>query len=179
MEAAIMKLLYENDGLICGICNGFQALLKLGLVPFGKILEETTVSPTLTFNLSGKHQSSLVKTKVVSNSSPWLMDFNAGDEFLVAVSHGEGRFVADDQTIGSLNAKGQIATVYVDEQGDPGTAFPFNPNGSFGAIEGLLSPDGRVFGRMAHSERFISEVYRNVPGSKKMDIFTSGINYFR
>ena len=179
MEAAIMKLLYENDGLICGICNGFQALLKLGLVPFGKILEETTVSPTLTFNLSGKHQSSLVKTKVFSNSSPWLMDFNAGDEFLVAVSHGEGRFVADDQTINSLNAKGQIATVYVDEQGDPATNFPFNPNGSFGAIEGLLSPDGRIFGRMAHSERFISEVYRNVPGPKKMDIFTSGINYFR
>ena len=178
LEAAVMELLYKKDGLMCGICNGFQALLKLGLVPYGKILEQDDQSPTLAMNLSGKHQSSLVRTKVVSNNSPWLSDFKPGEIYTVAISHGEGRFTARDSIITDLNDKGQIGTIYVDDQGNPASQFPYNPNGSSSGIEGILSPDGRVYGRMAHSERFLSEVYKNVPGEKRMDIFTSGVKYF-
>ncbi len=178
LESAIMNLLYKNDGLMCGVCNGFQALLKLGLVPYGEIKEQNEMSPTLAINLSGKHQSSLVKTMVTSNKSPWLSDFQPGETFTVAISHGEGRFIATDDSIKDLNNKGQIATLYVDDNHLPTGDFPFNPNGSISGIEGLLSPDGRVFGRMAHSERFLSEVFKNVAGEKKMDIFTSGVKYF-
>ena len=163
---------------MCGICNGFQALLKLGLIPYGKILEQDHDSPTLEMNLSGKHQSSLVRTKVVSNNSPWLMDFKPGEIYTVAISHGEGRFTAPDSLITKMSSKGQIATIYVDDYGNPSSSFPFNPNGSTSGIEGILSPDGRIYGRMAHSERFLTEVYKNVPGEKRMDIFTNGVKYF-
>ncbi len=178
LESALMELLYKKDGLMCGICNGFQALLKLGLVPYGEIREQNETSPTLAINLSGKHQSSLIKTMVVSNKSPWLSDFHPGDSFTVAISHGEGRFIASDNLINDLNKKGQISTIYVDDKNNQTSDFPFNPNGSIGAIEGLISPDGRIFGRMAHSERFSLDSYKNVPGEKKMDIFTSGVKYF-
>lgn len=178
LEAALMELLYRKDGLMCGICNGFQALLKLGLIPYGKILEQDHDSPTLEMNLSGKHQSSLVRTKVVSNNSPWLMDFKPGEIYTVAISHGEGRFTAPDSLITKMSSKGQIATIYVDDYGNPSSSFPFNPNGSTSGIEGILSPDGRIYGRMAHSERFLTEVYKNVPGEKRMDIFTNGVKYF-
>lgn len=178
LEAAVMELLYRKDGLMCGICNGFQALLKLGLVPYGKILEQNAESPTLAMNLSGKHQSSLVRTKVMSNNSPWLMDFKPGDIYTVAISHGEGRFTAPDSLINHMSSKGQIATLYVDDQGMPTSSFPFNPNGSTSGIEGILSPDGRIYGRMAHSERFLTDVYKNVPGEKRMDILSNGVKYF-
>jgi phosphoribosylformylglycinamidine synthase len=178
LEAAVMELLYRKDGLICGICNGFQALLKLGLVPYGKILEQDDQSPTLAMNMSGRHQSSLVRTKVISNNSPWLSDFKPGEIFTVAVSHGEGRFTTTDTLINNMNDNGQIATVYVDGTGNQTGEFPFNPNGSHSGIEGILSPDGRIYGRMAHSERFLTEVYKNVPGEKRMDIFKSGVKYF-
>lgn len=178
LEAALMELLYRKDGLMCGICNGFQALVKLGLVPFGKILEQNEQSPTLAMNMSASHQSSLVRTKIVSNNSPWLSDFNPGEIYTVAVSHGEGRFTANDTLIEDMNNKGQIATIYVDDKGNQTGEFPFNPNGSHSGIEGILSPDGRIYGRMAHSERFLAEVYKNVPGEKRMDIFKSGVKYF-
>jgi len=178
LESAIMEFLYKKDGLMCGICNGFQALLKLGLVPYGEIREQKEDSPSLTINLSGKHQSSLVRTMVTSNKSPWLSDFKPGDTFTVAISHGEGRFIASDNLINELNKKGQISTIYVDDNNLPSVNFPFNPNGSIAGIEGLFSPDGRVFGRMAHSERFSSGLYVNVPGEKKMDIFINGVKYF-
>lgn len=178
LEAAVMELLYRKDGLMCGICNGFQALLKLGLVPFGKILEQDENSPTLATNLSGKHQSSLVRTKVVSNNSPWLMDFKPGDIYTIAVSHGEGRFTAPDSLITKMISKGQVATIYVDDYGNPSSSFPFNPNGSTSGIEGILSPDGRIYGRMAHSERILTDAYKNVPGEKRMDIFINGVKYF-
>ncbi len=178
LEAAVMELLYRKDGLICGICNGFQALLKLGLVPYGKVLEQNEQSPTLAMNMSARHQSSLVRTKVVSNNSPWLSDFKPGEIYTVAVSHGEGRFTATDNLISNMNNNGQIATIYVDENGKQTGEFPFNPNGSHSGIEGILSPDGRVYGRMAHSERFLVDGYMNVPGEKSMDIFKSGVKYF-
>ncbi len=178
LEAAVMELLYKKDGLMCGICNGFQALLKLGLVPYGKILEQDHESPTLAMNLSGKHQSSLVRTKVVSNNSPWLMDFKPGEIYTVAISHGEGRFTAPDSLITHMSKKGQIATIYVDDNNNQTGDFPYNPNGSSSGIEGILSPDGRIYGRMAHSERFLTDVYKNVPGEKRMDIFTNGVKYF-
>ena len=178
LEAALMELLYRNDGLICGICNGFQALVKLGLVPFGNIQEQNEKSPTLAMNMSARHQSSLVRTKVVSNNSPWLSDFKPGEIYTVAISHGEGRFTATDTLVGELNKNGQIATIYVDDKGKQTHEFPFNPNGSHSGIEGITSPDGRIYGRMAHSERFLAEVYKNVPGEKRMDIFKSGVKYF-
>ncbi len=178
LEAAVMELLYKKDGLMCGICNGFQALLKLGLVPYGKILEQDEQSPTLAMNLSGKHQSSLVRTKVISNNSPWLMDFKPGEIYTVAISHGEGRFTASDSLINNISRKGQVATIYVDDKNNQTGDFPHNPNGSSSGIEGILSPDGRIYGRMAHSERFLTDVYKNVPGEKRMDIFTNGVKYF-
>lgn len=174
-----MTLLYKNDGLISGICNGFQALLKLGLLPWGNIIEEDRYSPALTFNESGKHQSSLVNTKIISNNSPWLSDFRVGDIFTIPVSHGEGRFVAKRSQIVDLERNGQIATAYVDNKGEVSGDFPYNPNGSYCGIEGILSPDGRIYGRMAHSERYIDDVYINCYGNKRMDIFSSGIKYFK
>jgi len=176
---AVTDLLKNRDGLICGICNGFQALIKLGLVPYGEIRDMTEDSPTLTFNTIGRHQSTLVNTKVVSNKSPWLSCFEPGEQFIVPISHGEGRFIAQESVIRSLSANGQIATQYADHDGSASQDIRFNPNNSDFAIEGITSPDGRVFGRMAHNERFDDGIYRNVPSIRKMDIFTGAVRYFK
>jgi len=176
---AVTELLQEREGLICGICNGFQALVKLGLVPYGEIRGMTDRSPTLTFNAIGRHQSVLVRTKVVSNKSPWLSHLEIGSHYIVPISHGEGRFIADESLIHQLADKGQIATQYVDFDGSASQDIRFNPNNSNFAIEGITSPDGRVFGRMAHNERFGDGLYRNIPDMHKMDIFLGAVEYFR
>jgi phosphoribosylformylglycinamidine synthase len=176
---AVTELLQNRDGLICGICNGFQALVKLGLVPYGEIRDMTEASPTLTFNTIGRHQSTLVNTKIVSNKSPWLSHLELGAYYIVPVSHGEGRFMAEETVVRSLAANGQIATQYVDFDGNATQDIRFNPNNSAFAIEGITSPDGRVFGRMAHNERFNDGLYRNIPGIRKMDIFAGAVEYFR
>jgi phosphoribosylformylglycinamidine synthase len=176
---AVTELLQKREGLICGICNGFQALVKLGLVPYGEIRDMTELSPTLTFNAIGRHQSVLVRTKVVSNKSPWLSHFEAGAQYIVPVSHGEGRFIAEESLVRNLAANGQIATQYVDFDGNASQDIRFNPNNSSFSIEGITSPDGRVFGRMAHNERFDDGLYRNIPGMRKMDIFSGAVGYFR
>ena len=179
VSEAVMELLRERDGLICGICNGFQALVKLGLVPYGEIRDMTEDSPTLTFNTIGRHQSVLVNTRIVSNKSPWLSHFEAGECFIVPVSHGEGRFVASEELILSLKEKGQIATQYADFNGNAAMDICFNPNNSNFSIEGITSEDGRVFGRMAHNERYDDGLYRNIPGMRKMDIFSGAVRYFK
>jgi len=175
---AVTELLQKRDGLICGICNGFQALVKLGLVPFGEIRSMTEDSPTLTFNAIGRHQSTLVNTKIVSNKSPWLSHLELGGQYIVPVSHGEGRFVAKESIIRDLAANGQIATQYTDFDGNAGADIRFNPNNSDFSVEGITSPDGRVFGRMAHNERFEDGLYKNIPGIRKMDIFSGAVKYF-
>jgi len=179
IKDAVMKLLKERDGLMLGICNGFQALVKLGLVPYGEIRDLKDDSPTLTFNTIGRHVSCMVRTKVVSVLSPWLSKVNLGDEHTIAVSHGEGRFTATPEMIELLKKNGQIATQYVDLEGNPTYDIKFNPNGSVEAIEGITSPDGRVFGKMGHSERIGSHVAINVPGEKDQMIFEAGIEYYR
>jgi len=179
IKDAVTDLLQNRDGLICGICNGFQALIKLGLVPYGEIRDMTEDSPTLTFNTIGRHQSTLPITKVVSNKSPWLSCFEQGERFIVPISHGEGRFIAQESLIRSLAANGQIATQYVDYDGNASQDIRFNPNNSDFAIEGITSPDGRVFGRMAHNERLEDGIYRNIPGIRRMDIFAGAVRYFR
>jgi len=176
VSAAVQRLL-RRDGLILGICNGFQALIKLGLVPYGEIRNMSADSPTLTFNTIGRHVSRLVRTRITSNASPWLMRCQTGDIHTVAVSHGEGRFAATLSEAQSLFEAGQVATQYVDLDGRP-TMGDGNPNGSLFAVEGLLSPDGRVFGKMAHSERFTPYTLSNVPGDKDQKIFESGVTYF-
>ncbi|MBT1172319.1 phosphoribosylformylglycinamidine synthase [Bifidobacterium sp. MA2] len=175
---AVRDLLKNRDGLMLGICNGFQALIKLGLVPFGDIVDMTAECPTLTFNTIGRHQSRLVRTRVASDLSPWLAKTSVGDVHTVAISHGEGRFVASDEVLAQLKANGQIATQYVDESGVPGMDLSVNPNGSMLAIEGITSPDGRVFGKMGHSERSGNGLYVNVPGDKYQPIFEAGVEYF-
>ncbi len=175
---AVRDLLFNRDGLMLGICNGFQALVKLGLVPYGDIKELSDADPTLTFNNIGRHQSSYVSTVVMSNNSPWLSKVQVGDIHMIPVSHGEGRFVASHDIIKDLASKGQIATCYVDDQGVPSATTDFNPNGSDCAIEGILSPDGRVFGKMGHSERYDTDLSLNIPGSKDQKIFESGVAYF-
>lgn len=175
---AVRDLLKNRDGLMLGICNGFQALIKLGLVPFGDIVPMTAECPTLTFNTIGRHQSRLVRTRVASNLSPWLARTAVGDVHTVAISHGEGRFVASDDVLAQLKANGQIATQYVSEAGVPGMDLSVNPNGSLLAIEGITSPDGRVFGKMGHSERSGNGLYVNVPGDKYQPIFEAGVDYF-
>ena len=175
---AVRDLLKNRDGLMLGICNGFQALIKLGLVPFGDIVPMTAECPTLTFNTIGRHQSRLVRTRVASDLSPWLSKTSVGDVHTVAISHGEGRFVASDDVLAQLKANGQIATQYVDENGVPGMDLAVNPNGSLLAIEGITSPDGRVFGKMGHSERSGEGLYVNVPGDKYQPIFEAGVEYF-
>ena len=162
-----------------GICNGFQALIKLGLVPFGKIVETDETCPTLTYNDIGRHQSRLVRVRVASVKSPWLSGVKAGDVFSVPISHGEGKFVASDELIRKLAANGQIMTQYVDLAGAPTMDIRFNPNGSAQAIEGILSPDGRVFGKMGHSERKGFGLYQNVPGEYDMKLFESAVKYFK
>ena len=175
---AVRDLLQTRDGLMLGICNGFQALVKLGLVPYGDIVDATADAPTLTFNTIGRHQSRLVRTRLASNLSPWLAQCEVGDNYTVAISHGEGRFVANDDVLAKLVAGGQIATQYVDEAGVPSMNLDVNPNGSVMAIEGITSPDGRVFGKMGHVERRGDGLYQNVPGNKWMPIFESGVAYF-
>lgn len=179
VEEAVTKLLNCRDGLMLGICNGFQALIKLGLVPYGKIVDIKENDPTLTFNTIGRHISQMAYTRVTSVKSPWLAGVNAGDMFAVPISHGEGRFVADDEVMRSLIANGQVATQYVDPDGVPVADMPFNPNGSVCAVEGITSPDGRVFGKMGHIERKGTDLYANVPFEKDMKIFESGVNYFK
>ncbi len=178
VSEAVMKLLKNRDGLVLGICNGFQALVKLGLLPFGEIREIDEACPTLTFNTIGRHQSSLVKTRIASNLSPWLNNVKVGDIHTVAISHGEGRFTASSDVLTTLEANGQIATQYVDLNGKPTYDISYNPNGSINAIEGITSPDGRVFGKMGHSERIGTNLYKNVPGEKDQKIFQAGIEYF-
>ncbi len=178
VKDGIHELLKNRDGLMCGICNGFQALIKLGLVPYGEIIDTDEHCPTLTFNTIGRHQSRIVRTRVASNLSPWLKNANVGDVYNVAISHGEGRFIADSELIKQLAANGQIATQYVDMDGRPTYDILCNPNGSECAIEGITSPDGRVFGKMGHSERAGAGLYKNVPGNYDIGMFVSAVEYF-
>ena len=175
---AVAELLEERDGLMLGICNGFQALIKLGLVPYGKITAPAEDAPTLTFNTLGRHVSRMVYTRVASVKSPWLAGVGAGDVFAVPVSHGEGRFVADAATVDRLIANGQVATQYCSPDGEASGDIRWNPNGSVCAVEGITSPDGRVLGKMGHSERRGNGVCKNVPGAKDQKIFESGVKYF-
>ena len=176
---AVTELMDEREGLMCGICNGFQALIKLGLVPYGRIMETDESCPTLALNTIGRHQSKIVRTRIASNMSPWLADTEVGDVFTMPVSHGEGRFTADDKLIKQLIRNGQIATQYVDLDGNPTNDVQFNPNGSFYAVEGITSPDGRIFGKMGHTERAGYGLYKNVPGRYELDMFRSAVKYFR
>jgi phosphoribosylformylglycinamidine synthase len=179
VKAAVMDFLDKQDGLMLGICNGFQALIKLGLLPYGEIRDMAADSPTLTYNHIGRHVSTMVRTRIASNRSPWLSGVAVGDTHTIAVSHGEGRFVAGEEHIAALKAGGQIATQYVDAGDCPSYDIRFNPNGSMEAIEGITSPDGRIFGKMGHSERLGAHVSINVPGEKDQRIFASGISYFK
>ena len=175
----ITELLEKRDGLMLGICNGFQALIKLGLVPYGRIMDTDADCPTLTYNVIGRHQSRLVRTRVCSNKSPWLAGTKPGEIYTVPISHGEGRFLASDELVKKLAANGQIATQYVDLDGCATMETAFNPNGSLCAIEGITSPDGRVLGKMGHTERIGKQLYRNVPGRYEMELFTSAVRYFK
>ena len=178
VKEQVMKLLNDRDGLMCGICNGFQALIKLGLVPFGKIIDTDASCPTLTFNTIARHQSRIVRTRVASNKSPWLSLTQVGDVYNVPISHGEGKFLASEELVKRLAENGQIATQYVDLEGNPTMDAAFNPNGSVCAIEGITSPDGRVFGKMGHSERIGQGLYRNVPGEYDIQMFRAAVKYF-
>jgi len=179
VKEAVMNLLKHRDGLMLGICNGFQALIKLGLVPYGEIVDITENCPTLTFNTIGRHASCMVRTKVVSTLSPWFNNVGTGDIHTIAISHGEGRFVAGVEQVEQMIQNGQVATQYVDIKGDPTYDIAYNPNGSVHAIEGITSPDGRVLGKMGHSERTGTNVSKNVPGSKDQGIFEAGVRYFQ
>ena len=179
VKDSVTDLLDNRDGLMAGICNGFQALIKLGLVPFGKIIDADENCPTLTFNTIGRHQSRIVHTRVASNKSPWLSNTKVGEMYNVPVSHGEGRFIASDELLKSLIENGQVATQYCDLDGNPTLDIDFNVNGSFYAIEGITSPDGRVLGKMGHSERIGDGLYKNVPGEYDMKIFKSAKEYFK
>ncbi len=179
IKDAVMDLLKNRDGLMLGICNGFQALVKLGLVPYGEIREIDETTPTLTFNKIGRHVSKIVYAKTVSNLSPWLNNVDVGTVQAVPISHGEGRFVANEEWLNKLRATGQIATQYVDFNGKPTMDIFFNPNSSDFAIEGITSPDGRVFGKMGHSERLGKFVGQNIPGNKEIKLFEAGVEYFK
>jgi phosphoribosylformylglycinamidine synthase len=179
VKDAVIQLLKQRDGLMLGICNGFQALIKLGLVPYGEIIDLTEACPTLTYNKIGRHVSSMMQTKVVSTLSPWFNNVKVADIHTVAISHGEGRFVANRQEIDRLLKNGQVASQYVDLAGHPSNNICYNANGSMEAIEGITSPDGRVLGKMAHSERVGTHVAINVPGNKDQRIFEAGVNYFK
>ena len=179
VKAAVGDLLDKRDGLMCGICNGFQALIKLGLLPFGKIIDTDESCPTLTFNNIARHQSKIVRTRVASNMSPWLAECNVGDVYNVPISHGEGKFLATDEMIEKLVKGGQVATQYVDLDGSATYEIDFNPNGSSLAIEGITSPDGRVFGKMGHAERIGAGLYRNVVGDYDIKMFKSMVKYFK
>ncbi|MBR3681647.1 MAG: phosphoribosylformylglycinamidine synthase [Clostridia bacterium] len=179
VKNAVTDLLDNRDGLMCGICNGFQALVKLGLVPYGKIIDTDENCPTLTFNNIARHQSKIVRTRIASNLSPWLSLMNVGDVINVPISHGEGKFLANDTVLRELIKNGQIATQYVDLDGQATYGIDYNPNGSALAIEGITSPDGRVFGKMGHSERIDGGLYRNVYGDYDIKMFKSMVNYFK
>ena len=179
VKEQVTKLLEDRDGLMLGICNGFQALIKLGLVPYGKIIDTDENCPTLTYNTIARHQSKIVRTRVCTNKSPWLAGTEVGQIYNVPISHGEGRFFASEDLAMQLAANGQIATQYVDLDGKPSMDTAFNPNGSLFAIEGITSPDGRVLGKMGHSERWQSGVYQNVPGEYDMKLFQSAVKYFK
>ena len=178
IKDAVESMLYSRDGLMIGICNGFQALIKLGLVPFGKIVPLTAESPTLTYNTIGRHQSQLTLTRICTNKSPWLSCCNVGDIHNIPISHGEGRFVAPEAVIKQLIANGQVATQYVDLNGNPTMDAAYNPNSSMYAIEGIISPDGRVLGKMGHTERLTDNVAKNVSGNKEQLLFKGGVDYF-
>ena len=179
VKEQVHDLLDNRDGLMCGICNGFQALIKLGLVPYGKIIDTDENCPTLTFNTIARHQSKLVRTRIASNKSPWLSATNVGDIYTVPISHGEGRFLASDEVVKQLAANGQIATQYVDLEGNATNDIRYNPNNSAFAIEGITSPDGRVLGKMGHSERIGNGLYKNVLGEFDMKMFESAVKYFK
>lgn len=179
VKEQVTDLLDNRDGLMCGICNGFQALIKLGLVPYGRIIDTDENCPTLTYNTIARHQSKIVRTRIASNKSPWLAETEVGDIYSVPISHGEGRFIASDELIHRLAENGQIATQYVDEKGEAASDIHFNPNGSYYAIEGITSPDGRVFGKMGHSERYAADLYKNVPGNYDIKMFRSAVKYFK
>ncbi len=179
IKQAVTELLEKRDGLMLGICNGFQALIKLGLVPYGKIIDTDETCPTLTYNTISRHQSKLVRTKLVSNNSPWLSKAKQGEIYTVPISHGEGRFIADEALIRKLAANGQIITQYVDFDGNATNDIAFNPNNSDFAIEGIVSPDGRVLGKMGHSERTGFGLYKNVPGEFDLKLFESAVEYYK
>ncbi len=179
VKEQVHELLNNRDGLMCGICNGFQALVKLGLVPYGKIIDTDENCPTLTFNTIARHQSKLVRTRIASNKSPWLSATNVGDIYTVPISHGEGRFLASDEMVMQLAKNGQIATQYVDLDGNATSDIRYNPNNSAFAIEGITSPDGRVLGKMGHSERIGKGLYKNVLGEFDMKMFESAVKYFK
>ena len=179
IKQRVTELLDRRDGLMIGICNGFQALIKLGLVPFGKIVDTDEHCPTLTFNSIGRHQSRIVTTRVASANSPWLAGTEVGELYNVPISHGEGRFIAEPEMLEQLIANGQVATQYVDPDGDATDDILYNPNGSVAAIEGIISPDGRVLGKMGHSERIGDGLYKNVPGNYDMRLFKSAVRYFK
>ena len=179
IKEQVTELLEKRDGLMCGICNGFQALIKLGLVPYGKIIDTDENCPTLTFNTIGRHQSRIVRTRIASNKSPWLAKTKVDDIYNVPISHGEGRFIASEELIRKLAENGQIATQYVDFNGKATADIHFNPNNSMYAIEGITSPDGRVFGKMGHSERKGAGLYKNVPGNYDIKMFAGAVEYFK
>ena len=179
IKDGVHELLNNKDGLICGICNGFQAFIKLGLVPYGKIIDTDENCPTLTFNTIARHQSKIVRTRIASNKSPWLSLTSPGEIYNVPISHGEGRFIADEELISKLALNGQIATQYVDLDGNATNDISFNPNNSMFAIEGITSPDGRVFGKMGHSERIAPNLYKNVPGEYDIKMFKAAVKYFK
>ncbi len=179
IKDAVNDLLKNRDGLVLGICNGFQALIKLGLVPYGEIVDIEENMATLTYNNINRHMSSIIRTKITSNKSPWFSEVNVGDIHNVAISHGEGRFIANEELLRQLIANDQIATQYVDLEGHVSLDMPFNPNGSVLGVEGITSPDGRVLGKMGHSERIGEDLYVNVPGNFDQKIFESGVKYFR
>ncbi len=179
LKYAVSEFLEKNDGLVLGICNGFQALIKLGLLPYGEIRDMTPDSPTLTFNTIGRHQSMIVRTRVATNASPWLSKVKVGEVYNVAISHGEGRFIAPKETLIELSDNGQVATQYVTIEGEPTMRMPYNPNCSLMAVEGIISPDGRVFGKMGHLERSGKDIFKNVPGNYDMHVFEAGVEYFK
>lgn len=179
VKEEITRLLQMRDGLMCGICNGFQALIKLGLVPYGKIIDTDESCPTLTYNTISRHQSKIVRTRIASNKSPWLAATQVGEIYSVPISHGEGRFLASEELVMKLAENGQIATQYVDLSGSATSDVRFNPNDSVYAIEGITSPDGRVFGKMGHAERYAADLYKNVPGNYDIKMFESAVKYFK
>ena len=179
VKEEVMRLLDLRGGLMCGICNGFQALIKLGLVPYGKIIDTDEGCPTLTYNTISRHQSKIVRTRIASNKSPWLAQTQVGEIYSVPISHGEGRFLADKELVMRLAENGQIATQYVDPDGNASSDVRYNPNNSVFAVEGITSPDGRVFGKMGHAERYAEDLYKNVPGNYDIKMFKSAVRYFK